>query len=594
MWRFERVGPMGGATGGAYRNALDATGITREARLAREAIQNSCDASADSDDAVKVVFRKIELVGESKSNFATAFLLRDAFLSRIDSLRLSETATLKLVQDANIPLSLLLVEDFNTTGLSGNPDSPESSYFRLVLSLGNENKAYGQSHTGGSYGFGKSVFGSLSDSETFFVYSTVDPSQNDASSRALFVGAGFFTAHLWDQKHWTGRAWFGNGVEEEVNPFVDDVADNFASEIGFRPRSHREYGTGIAILGFDADMNALRDGIEDYWWPRLAEQDLTVELWDGNEKLEPPRPRRRPDLRPFVECYDLALGKATPDPKRELAQDFNRYKQPSTGELLRLGMLGARSFEPRELVDSDRTENRLNTVALIREPRMVVQYLPVRPRSVTAYVGVFIANDDVEDYLRMSEPPAHDRWAVDASRLVDRYGAEGTGIVKTILDRIRQGVGRWLGQLEPAAVQPNSRISSIDKIFGQFLSSLGQGAPPRPPASPDPIQIDIGPVTPLRRDGIIELCFSPKISLRTGAGKQRIMVTPGCFYLMDADHRKGDRVVTYIRKTGDLEWSTPGVTVALIPEEPIAFDVRSEPFDDRCAVDYELKVVPAL
>ena len=43
-WTLERVPRMGGATGEAFVNTLQGTGMTPSSVLAREAIQNSADA----------------------------------------------------------------------------------------------------------------------------------------------------------------------------------------------------------------------------------------------------------------------------------------------------------------------------------------------------------------------------------------------------------------------------------------------------------------------------------------------------------------------------------------------------------------------
>ena len=56
-WYFEKIGKMGGAHDGAYRNPLGNSGLLREHRLAREAIQNSVDARRE-DRVVRVHFRK--------------------------------------------------------------------------------------------------------------------------------------------------------------------------------------------------------------------------------------------------------------------------------------------------------------------------------------------------------------------------------------------------------------------------------------------------------------------------------------------------------------------------------------------------------
>ncbi|MCZ7531742.1 MAG: hypothetical protein M5U31_16265 [Acidimicrobiia bacterium] len=48
-------------------------------------------------------------------------------------------------------------------------------------------------------------------------------------------------------------------------------------------------------------------------------------------------------------------------------------------------------------------------VALVRNPRMVVEYLPTGQNQ--PYVrGTFIADDDVDELLRQTEPKGHDSW----------------------------------------------------------------------------------------------------------------------------------------------------------------------------------------
>jgi hypothetical protein len=68
-WTFHRTDPMGGATGEAFSNVLQGTGMASNAVMAREAIQNSVDAQISSDgDKVRMRFRHCSLTGDKKRN----------------------------------------------------------------------------------------------------------------------------------------------------------------------------------------------------------------------------------------------------------------------------------------------------------------------------------------------------------------------------------------------------------------------------------------------------------------------------------------------------------------------------------------------
>jgi hypothetical protein len=86
-WIFEPVGPMGGATGNAFANVLQAAEISPEAELAREAIQNSCDAAKANEKRVRVVFRIVTLEGDSKQRFLAELCLPQGIGERIHSVK---------------------------------------------------------------------------------------------------------------------------------------------------------------------------------------------------------------------------------------------------------------------------------------------------------------------------------------------------------------------------------------------------------------------------------------------------------------------------------------------------------------------------
>src|SRR5690349_15575962 len=122
QWTLERVPKMGGATGEAFVNTLQGTGMTPASVLAREAIQNSADAWRQaSAEKVKVHFRRVSLVGQAKSNFIKNLGLNTEFASRKKLVGFQHGHALDSIKKPDEPLRLLYVEDFGTHGLYGNP-----------------------------------------------------------------------------------------------------------------------------------------------------------------------------------------------------------------------------------------------------------------------------------------------------------------------------------------------------------------------------------------------------------------------------------------------------------------------------------------
>src|SRR5271155_3888292 len=105
MWHFDPIPANGGAMGSSYRNVLATyEGLSPEAKLAREAIQNSCDASrrdrGDSEAGpVRIVFHKRSLTGEQKRKFANALELRNGPLARLPKLHLPPENSFERIDD---------------------------------------------------------------------------------------------------------------------------------------------------------------------------------------------------------------------------------------------------------------------------------------------------------------------------------------------------------------------------------------------------------------------------------------------------------------------------------------------------------------
>jgi hypothetical protein len=362
-WVFRRTPAMGGASGEAFTNAVQATGMHPAAVLGRESIQNAVDERDPNAEKVLVRFRLAILTGSDKEKFIKAATL-GKIVERREILSLPELAWL----DGQGPLNLVFVEDFYTSGLDGDPLDQRSRFHRLLFSMGDAGKVhYGQHNTGGSYGFGKAALSSNSGIQTVFAYSRFRG--DDGCEHTRLFGCGYFRSHRFGSRDYNGQAWFGcdrdpNAADQIVDPLLDEHADAVATQLGFRAREAGEIGTSILIVDTALEADDLKKGVEEWWWPRLIENRLDVEVISPDGARHVPRPRLRTDLRPFIDAYDIAVGRnQNPIPRRELKKEFNRQLG------LELGVCGLKVLDvPPEGEDYPGGDDRVDSVALIRVP----------------------------------------------------------------------------------------------------------------------------------------------------------------------------------------------------------------------------------
>ena len=479
---------MGGAAGEAFTNTLASSGMPPADVLAREAIQNSVDAQAPSAAKVAVDFVARELTGDAKATFIKVAGIR-RIQERAPHIEFNEPNCLTTLDNPDAPLRLLFVNDRNTTGLEGDPDDPDSKFYRFLLSLGDGGKEREERGTGGSYGFGKSVYSSNSSIQTIFAYSRT----LDSNGRPLSVlfGCGYYRHHRIDENRYTGRAWFGFDqtsdhphAQQVVDPLRNEAADELALALGFEERSHEDLGTSVLIVDVstDVDTAGILRGVEDWWWPRLVSNLLDVRVLSADGAVELPRPRKREDLRPFLDAYEIAVGKSPPKPKVERRKIFNRM------EGLAIGSAGFVVLEKQEDGDYVVGEERVDAVALIRSPLMVVAYYRRWQVGNPALGGAFVASEDIDGVLRAAEPPAHDRWDPEARRLQDQTGRKRQ-IVERVLTGIKRHLKRFQNEASPPPPPRPKRLNILERTLASYLSPNRRGRPLGTEPSPAPIHL---------------------------------------------------------------------------------------------------------
>jgi hypothetical protein len=475
---------MGGASGEGFTNPLLGSGMDPAADLAREVIQNSTDAQV-AGEKVRVDLRRVTLTGKEKQAFAKAMGLDPALTSRRNRLNLPRGSCLETLADASAPLQLLYIEDYGTCGLHGAPSSRKSHFNRLLLSLGDGSKSTESEGSGGSYGFGKSACSSNSRIHTIVAYTVFDPAKSGVADKnhARLMGCGYFRSHDDEKLEYTGRAWFGNPAKAgEVEPLVDDEAHEYAERLGFKPRDLSERGTSLLIVDCGVDCDMLRDAIEEWWWPRLLDDELglDVALYEQGQRLPPPRPRKRPDLRPFIECFDLAIGRSMPTGEHQKTGSFNRLYDLHLGNY-------AYSVVGEEGAKDEKLSEKLGSIALIRRPRMVIEYLNVGGSLPLPCVGTFVAGPDIDTFLKRSEPATHNKWDPKSNRLSE-LGPEARDIVVKVLQRLKTGLRHFANAAMPQAPTQELRLKSLERLLGTLFkppttSSGGGGASPGDPIS---------------------------------------------------------------------------------------------------------------
>ena len=491
-WVFERSNPMGGARATAWQNTLEGSDLSSEERIAREAIQNSVDATLPGQRTEVFVWDKA-LSNQEEQNFVCLLGLKssDAPTGRLSKLGLREGNSFERLRDGVGGIRVTIIEDSNTCGLGFDETDGKDRFEELCLFLGQESTTV-DSTRGGSHGFGKTVYQELSDCRTFFVYSRFEPRPETLGHYARLFGCSSFNGHDLDGIPYTGRAWFGIPVateygQQKCNPIVDEEARLLALRLGFM-KDRNELGTSIMVVGSNVDIRKFRKAVEDYWWPRILSDQLSVELWeDDDNELPPPEPLQRPELMPYIRCYEL-LENSVPLGSDERRPRINAMEGKRRGALA-LKALAADANDQEELEKDNRFGN---TVALIRSsPRMVVQYFDVGGRNQGNLAGVFLSHPDSEYALHLSEPPSHDSWNANSARL-RRTDPTLQRLVSGVLSSIRRHARSFQNELNPA--QPPIQVAGtrkLEEILASIMSARILGPSRQPSSVGDPFEMRI-------------------------------------------------------------------------------------------------------
>lgn len=239
--------------------------------LVRESVQNALDARVKS--PVYIRFAMIELEPEVYKAYLEGLL---PHLKVIDERYV-------LLPDVNARMQFLIVEDFNTSGLEGDPEitfqkdpKPDENFYYFWHNVGRTGKG---GTNRGSWGLGKTVFPAISSISTFFGLTC-----RASDQRQMLMGQSVLRYHeIVSGKPITPYGYFGVFREREPHfslPIEDPSEVERFSKTFQLSREANHPGLSLVIPAPHGNINVsqlLLQLIQEYFYPILI-GDLVVQI----------------------------------------------------------------------------------------------------------------------------------------------------------------------------------------------------------------------------------------------------------------------------------------------------------------------------
>lgn len=185
---------------------------------------------------------------------------------------------------------------------------------------------------------------------------------------------------------------------------------------------------------------------------------------------------------------------------------------------------------------------------------MVVKYDELG-KKIPPAVGVFVAHDDVDDILKLAEPPAHDRWEEKSTRLAEVEDAETARlVVRTVRGRLKERIRR-LQQLQDAPRErEETRLEALEKELGAILR-LGKGNSGGGIRPAVPVEVELAePALTESKEGVVSrtrvtIRLKPDVEDKT----VETIVTLHASVLEDEDGNEGERLPIKVRPDAKSE-----------------------------------------
>lgn len=572
--------------------------------LIREAIQNAIDAHAPSQPPVEV---RIALKQVPPSEYRV-------FLAGLEPhLHVAMEKAPSLDKD----MQFLIIEDFNTRGLEGDPKTPYldaptpgQDFYYFWRNIGRTGK---KSNDLGRWGLGKTVFPALSALNSFF---GLTRRQGDPSS--LLMGQAVLKHHTVAGQHHTPYGYFGMIEGEFALPITDDtIIDHFTRIFGLQRGAKPGFSIVLPLKSESNEVNSMKrlvvGAVAQYFYPIMTE---TLVLKYSNEKRIKPETiesgierladhleaDKKAQLLGFIRLLRWSMSLPEPqfirldEPDRKKAPSWDKYLRPETvseararfeaeGRVaFRVGMKVQEKSSKRVdvgwftvLIERDETLKKPSSLFL----RNGICLLDIRGHSIKGIRGMVIVDDSVLGrMLGDAENPAHTDWKKDSEHFSKyEHGPWSLTFVRSSLSKLVESLTAvtesqsldLLSDVFYAAGKPTKDRARREPAPGSQFSPQGQSAGTphiEPAAQAQPVRIRHLPA------GGVVLDANPDY-----AGNRHIRVTARFAY----DIRQGNPFGKYSPLDFDFsdrthEIRVKDVKVIRFEQNVLQFDVTAEEF----------------
>lgn len=441
----------------------------------REVLQNANDQRLNNDEPVEVTFEFVSLTDTARDEFLKALQWEKGLAERLAAVTEADRGRgyddlLDRLDTDDAELRLLVVEDRNTTGLTGKWDE-DSNYAALVRDELYSSKQ--DERAGGSYGLGKSVLWTFSGASTVVFDSRLaHADRRSERSRRLIARTKLPTHELQDEQTYQGAGWLCRSVstDDGIRPesLWDDHADSLAEELHLnRPT---EAGTSIMVVDYrdptrdeQPDLpelaNEFVEAAVKYFWPAIYRGDLEVDVRIGDETFDADI-RDVPAIQPFVECYESRnkYDQTLENPGDVAGLDIP-VSLPKRADGIETPEANVRLAT--RLASPADDDSLLNHIALFRGAGMVVKYhdqsrVAFGDHNFHGVLACGEANDvrrvsdgdrEVERFLRYAEPPDHDDWR-STENLREQYQRGFRTALDKMFDTVRDALRHLVAQTD--------------------------------------------------------------------------------------------------------------------------------------------------
>lgn len=507
-WIFDRVPDSGAVQGGVPSSFALRSELFNLDVFVREVLQNSHDRRVNNH-RVNVRFTFHQLDGAAKADFFNAINWSELEL-HIRGEQSSSTSLMParlregLDELAELPLTVLRIDDSGTEGLTGGEDEDEGNFNALCRNTLITSEVRQQ--RGGSFGLGKSVLWRFSSISTVLFSSLL--TADDPQKGFRLFGKAELPYHVTDNVKWSGNGWLGipdpaPDRHRAVSAWNESAEEAARTTHLWRP-AEMGSGTTILVIGFSEPgeeepprldqlaQNILTSAVR-WFWPCMKSpgESLTVSAavyHNGSQVFSEPA-RMTTEVTPFIEALSAVETVTAVTAIGEVGEKPLRFsvpaRKPSGSDPGHPEVDSGINFRLRLAGRDDSPEQR-NRIAVMRGTSgMVVKYhqpsrLPANDRGFHAVMCAGLNHGDsdpdhaLEDFLRAAEPLAHNDWRHDTERMQIEYRRGAKARLEKLWRDLDIAVRELCNEPSPSTVQGPGWLAAMFPLGGR-----GEGAVPR-------------------------------------------------------------------------------------------------------------------